>query len=142
MAVNHLKGSNLLPAPVLMEDIPDGFKSWLNLRSPTPPPMLDGGQMTTADYIAMWTAWVAAFTAPKLGLYTAPQTVLPPGADVTALTEPVGSWYTAGGVVAVLSGPFQNPDGSIEVATNSHTWVYSGVSPGETIYGTWLNDVF
>jgi hypothetical protein len=142
MVANHLKGSKLLPAPYTMGAVPAGFKSWVNLRSPVPPPLLDGGQMTTVDYLAMWTAWIAAFTAPKLALFTAPNTPLPPSADVTALTEPLGSWYTAGGVVAVLTGPYVNLDGTVEVATNSHTWIYSGVSAADVIQGAWLNDVF
>jgi hypothetical protein len=142
MPANHLKGSKLLPAPYVMGAVPAGFKSWVNLRSIVPPPLLDGGQMTQVDYLAMWTAWVAAFTAPKMALYKAPTIQLPATSDVTVLTEPVGTWYTAGGVVAVLTGPWLNPDGTVEVGTNSHTWVYSGVSPAETIYGVWLNDVF
>lgn len=139
---NHLKGSKLLSGPRTMGAVPDGFKSWVNLRSPVPVVYLDGGQMTRADYIDMWTAWIAGFTAPKIGLFKVP-TTQPTALTVFAdLTEPAGSWYAAGGVVTVLSGPYVNPDGSVEVACNSHTWVYSGVSAAEIIYGTWLNDVF
>ena len=142
MTVEYLKGSKLFPNPQPMGAVPNGFKTWVNLRSPIPGPYLDGGQMLASDYLAMWTAWIAAFTAPKQGLFKLPTTQPTPQTVLAGLTEPVGTWYTAGGVVAVLTGPWTNPDGTVEVGTNSHTWVYSGASAAETIYGAYLSDTY
>jgi hypothetical protein len=132
-----LKFARRLDDPVTLATVLDALVVEPSLRAPPPNALLDGGQMTLLEFVAMLNAWKAALTAPKIVLYTNPLTPTP-NTVIGDLTQPTASWYTAPS--AVIGSAYANSDGTVELTTVSHQFQYSGADPATTIYGWGITD--